>query len=390
MASEYQTLSDIGGNRNPVQETRFQELSAAGSMGSADGVAGNTGENLGNMGEHAFDNVPSVQGYVQGQFAQEDPFLNQLIGKMMDREKPMDLFNRFEETAGLPELRKTSSTLSKEINNIEDLLLQIEPDVSARSKESLVTEAQRRGMVEEGRKPHIEDLTMLGTALGRIQGGISEAERAVANKVQLTMQGQNMELEPYQLQYSVMVDRNARLLTGFTADRELQLDRIWDGIKRQREISDMEWVLANEIAAEERAYNRQLQLGAAENGIELKGGESYVDMLGLIGRSVSEQTRYDRGQDAKSGSGSNTKRTSAAVSDLEVIIKNSSNPQTAAGTYIDALENSGNYDDLDYDRLRAIEAGATNEQPSSEGNPFWRLMQNNQNPTANPSGTLNP
>src|SRR3990167_1407642 len=50
-ASEYETLYNIGvsgGGRNPVQETRFQELSKAGSYGNQYGIESSTGSYLTN------------------------------------------------------------------------------------------------------------------------------------------------------------------------------------------------------------------------------------------------------------------------------------------------------------------------------------------------------
>ena len=209
--------------------------------------------------------VPSVQSYVQGQFATEDPALTDLIKQMLAREKPLDIYGRLETEAGLPEMRGAASTLTKEIQALEDYLRQIEPDISARTRESLVTEAQRRGMVAEGRRPFLEKLGMFGTALGRISGRISEAERGIGTKVGLALRGQEMTLEPLQLRYSVMVDRNARLLTGFTQDRQTQLDMLFDKLQRQRQLSDREWQLANELAAEERAYNKEKEKNTISN-----------------------------------------------------------------------------------------------------------------------------
>ena len=238
--------------------------------------------------------VPSVQDYIKGQFASEDPALTDLVTKMMAREKPLDIYSRLETEAGLPELKGVSSSLSKEIASIEDYLTQIEPDVSARTRESLVTEAQRRGMVAEGRRPFLEKLGTVGTALGRISGRISEAERGIGTKVGLAMQGQQQELEPLQLRYTTMVDRNARMTTGFTADRQTKLDVLFDKLNRQRQLSDMEWQQASQLASEERQYTKTLQTSAANAGITLKGNETHDDILALIGKTAAEQIAYDR------------------------------------------------------------------------------------------------
>ena len=298
--TEFQQLAKT--DRNPIQETRYQELL------KQQGPAG---------GEVDFSQVPSVQSYVQGQFTTEDVALQDLVDKMLAREKPLDVYSRLETEAGLPELRGVSTTLSKEIASIEDYLDQIEPDVSARMRESLVTEAQRRGMVSAGREPFLEKLTKLGTALGRVSGRVSEAERGIATKTELGIRGEEMGLEPLKLRYQVMTDRNARMLTGFTADRQTQLDQLWDKLQRQRQLDDQEWELANTLASQERSYMQSLRTTAAGAGVTLKGTESADDILSLIGTTAAGTIQWERGfkerQLAKGGGGTAGERAQAVA-----------------------------------------------------------------------------
>ena len=250
--------------------------------------------------------VPSVSQYIEGQFATEDKALQDLVTQMMGREKPLDIYGRLEKEAGLPELRGVSTSLSKEIGSIEDYLDQIEPDVSARTRESLVTEAQRRGMVATGREPFLQKLTKLGTALGRVSGRVSEAERGIATKTELGMRGQEMDIEPLQLRYQVMVDRNARKLTGFTADRQTQLDALYDKLQRQRTLDDQDWQLAKQLDQEENSYIKSLKTSAAQAGVTLSGNESADDILGLIGKTAAESIQWERNYKTKTAGGTGT------------------------------------------------------------------------------------
>ena len=283
-------------DRNPIEETEFQNLAKQQGGGGTEGID--------------MSQVPSVQGFVESQFAGEDVALNDLVTRMLGREKPLDIYKRLETEAGLPELKGVSSTLSKEIASIEDYLTQIEPDISARTRESLVTEAQKRGMVAEGRRPFLEKLSTVGTALGRISGRISEAERGIATKTELGLRGQEQDIEPLQLRFQVMTDRNARRLTGFTADRQTKLDVLFDKLNRTRQLSDMEWQEANNLSREERSYMKTLQTSAANAGVRLTGGESSDAILDLIGKAAAEQIAYDR---RDKGTGTATERAQATA-----------------------------------------------------------------------------
>lgn len=266
------------------------DFAATGGSGKWTGGAGGGGGEYG-----AIQNVPSVTGYIGQQIAAEDPYLTALLERMGAREQPLEIYRGLEAEQGLPELRQVSTTLSKEIANLEDYLLQIEPMIAGRTRESLVTEPQRVSMVAAERKEPLEKLTRLGTALGRVSGRISEAESGVATKVQLALEGQKLDLEPYQLQYSVMVDRNARLASSFSEDRETLLDTLWRKLEREQYLSDREWETANTLAQYERQYLDTLRTSATGVGIELKGTETTGEILALIGSTVREEVEWERG-----------------------------------------------------------------------------------------------
>lgn len=227
--------------------------------------------------------VPSMEGYIKGQFPAEDAALNNIVMNMRSRENPLAMYGRLETESGLPALKESSASLSKEIANTEDYIEQVEPDISARTGQSLVTEAQRRGMVGAARQPWIEKLSKLGIGLSRIESEIGKRVADIATKVGLGIKGQEMELEPLKLQYTTLVDRNARLTSGFSVDRQTKLDSLYDKLNRERQLSDQEWQLANEIAAEERAYRRSLESSAAGAGVKNASGMSNADLLNATG-----------------------------------------------------------------------------------------------------------
>lgn len=285
-----QMLEKIGSGRNPVEQTEYQNLLSQ-QGGGGGGVD--------------FSQVPSVSQYVESQFASENTALQDLVNQMIGREKPLDIYSRLETQAGLPELRGVSTSLSKEIANVEDYLQSIEQDVSARTRESLVTEAQRRGIVAETRRLPEERLTRLGTALGRIGERISTSERGISTKVSLALQGQQMELEPLELRYKTIIDQNVRRTTGFVADRQTQLDLLFDKLQRERQLSDMELQQASQLAQEERQYYQGLKTSAADLGVTISGDESSDAILNAIAIARAEQVAYERSEKRRTGGGIN-------------------------------------------------------------------------------------
>ncbi len=257
----------------------------SGTSGGADGRS---------TGSIDYSQVPSVQEFTKGQFAAEDVPFQALITKMMGQEKPIDMFSRMESEAGIPELRGAARSMTKEIGSIEDVLDTIEGSVSGRTRESLVTESMRQRMVSSERQPHEKALAKLATGLGRVTGSISELASQLSQKVGLVMKGQMQELEPLKLMYSTLVDRNSRLASGFTVDRQTQLDIAFDKLARERTLSDQDWALVNSLAQEEREYTKTLRNAIAELGIQLTGNESLDQLLSMAGEGFAEQIKWDR------------------------------------------------------------------------------------------------
>src|SRR3990167_2533242 len=228
-------LQQFPGYQGWGQNEALADYNATG--GSGKGGSSNSASGL------DISSIPSTQSYVQGQFAGEDPYIKAITDKYASAEKPLDIYTRLENEAGVPQLRTTAGSLMKEVGNVEDILSGIEPDVAARTRESLVSEAMRRGLVQSKSEPWMEKLTKLGTGLGRVMEGLSLARQDIGTKVSLAMQGLEQELKPLEFAYSVKVDRNARLLSGFTDDKETQLSLMLDKLQRQRQLDDREWEL---------------------------------------------------------------------------------------------------------------------------------------------------
>lgn len=236
--------------------------------------------------------VPSVSGFLDKQFATEQAAVDPIVAAMQAREKPLDIYTKLEAEAGVPELRVTAKNIGSEINRLEDTLYGLEENIAGRTRESLVTEAMRGRMVAAEAEPMQKNLSRLTTGLGRIQGAISDAMQGINTKTSLALQGQEMDLEPLQFQFSTLVDRNTRALTGFTEDRQTALDQIYAKWERGNQVSDQEWQLAADIARTEAAYDREVRAAAAAAGVsDLSGG--YLDVLARVGRTVSDQQSFD-------------------------------------------------------------------------------------------------
>lgn len=248
--TDFATLVAIekDGQLNPAQDTELKNYRASGAGGASDGLASY---------DTLMKGLPSAVDYAKGLNATENSAFADYAKLASSQPLPLDLYTKLEESAGIPQLKTTQKTIQGQIYDLEDTLRRVEPDITARSGQSIVTEAQRRGMVTETEKPLIENLGWLGQSLGRVSNAITGEKADIGTKVGLAMQGFQQQLEPYKMKLTMTIDQNSRMMTGFTADRQSQLDILLAKVQRSEELSDREWQAAQDLAKEERQFENQ-------------------------------------------------------------------------------------------------------------------------------------
>lgn len=242
--------------------------------------------------------IPSTLDFAKNLNASEDNAFKDYLTAVTSQQSPIDAFMKMEQEAGLPLLKKASSTLSGQINDLEDTLFQVEDDVSARSRESMLTEAQRRGLVTETKRPMIESLERLGTALGRIGQQIKDAEGNILIKTQLIMESQDRALEPLKLNIQRLSDQNSRLLTGFSSDKETNLQVLLKKLDAQQQLNMAEMQQLNDLAKLSKQY--ELQKEAFNYGTEVVTVGGQVKLI----NSATGETIANLGSSSEGGSGS--------------------------------------------------------------------------------------
>lgn len=222
--------------------------------------------------------VPSIAGYTEQAYAPADEALKSYVMAMRGQQKPLDIYKSLETEAGLPEMKKVAGTLREQIGGLEDTIRRIEGDVAATTRESLVTEGQRSGMIQARQRPLLQNLGTLTTGLGRIEQGISAASQGIDTKTGLFIKGQEQELKPYEIQVSALQDKAARMVSGFTADAENQLQVSMAKWQRQNQLDDREVEQAFQIMMAEKGYNNELAKMKEQSGINISEYQKKSDI----------------------------------------------------------------------------------------------------------------
>ena len=169
-------------------------------------------------------------------------------------ESPTATYERLSSQYGLPEIMKGLETYRKQGAGVESLLSNLEPDVTARTTGSLLTEAERRYKVATEEAPLRKQLGELALGERTKTYQLGDVANLINTQLQLKQQERSQTLEPLKLRLSSLTDRFAREITGYNQSAEMELNTLSDKLGRERTLADREWQRMSDLAKMEREY----------------------------------------------------------------------------------------------------------------------------------------
>lgn len=231
----------------------------------------------GGSAQQNYDNfVASERARIDQQLASQKAEQEGLFGQFENLQRNQEalpaLYQRLETEAGIPELSQQAAAFKDQIFRVKSLLDRVGEDITARTSGTLTTEAQRRRLEASESETLNTELGRLGTGLAPVADLLSSAQGRLGTMMSLNAQEQEQELEPVKMRINALSDRFARELSGYSEQRELTLTSLLDKLERERFLSDRDWQLAQQLAAEERNFSRQKQLAKIQLGSQIKSG----------------------------------------------------------------------------------------------------------------------
>ncbi len=232
----------------------------------------------GNVSQPLFDFAASqkndMNALLERQKAEQQGLFDKYTGTLNNQEQLPALYKRLQTEAGIPDLSNAMQGYKTEIYRVKGLLDRLDEGVNSRNRGTYTTQGLRDRIANVEGTGLRTDLSRLGTGMEPIADLLTSAQNQVGTMLNLNIQQQEKALKPLEIQINSISDRFAREMTGFNQNRENQLTAITDKLTRERELSDREWELAQQLAAEERAYARQRSLAATSLGSYLTGGNN--------------------------------------------------------------------------------------------------------------------
>lgn len=193
--------------------------------------------------------------YLRGKIAQATP------------ENPVDIYNRSLNELGISDARTRVTNLRQQLFNTENLLANVEGDVSARTQDSLVTENQRRRLVGSEQAPLVTQTDTLGRNLGGALEDYGMITDEAGMQAKLDFEGQQMQRQSLMDRLQDKIDR------AKTAEEKRRWQAEFNRLKKKDAEATREFNKTFELQQQRLALERQrLSKASASSGGSSGGG----------------------------------------------------------------------------------------------------------------------
>jgi hypothetical protein len=247
----------------------------------------------------AADNA-ARQAMLDRQNSEQDSLFGEYGNKLETQERGTAMFDRLSRELGINDLGASAQAIKGQIYGVKDLLDRLDEDVNSRTSGTMTSDAMaRRIKAHEGGELNTQ-LGRLTTGLAPVADMLSSAQGMLGTKMQLETADQQKELEPLKMRINSLSDRYAREITGFEQSHEDTLNNLLNKLERERTLADREWQLTQQLAAEQREFQRQKELatmqlskggGGGGGGMLVGGGGGASKPSGPPARQSQFQSR---------------------------------------------------------------------------------------------------
>jgi hypothetical protein len=203
----------------------------------------------------------------------QNPSIGQLSGIMAKTpmENPLDIYNKALESLGIADARTRVQSTKEQLMNTENLLRNVEGNVSGRTQDSVVTEAQRQRLVAQEQEPLNEAMRVQGQNFDLAAGDYDRKIAEGTAQTEYGIQGQIQKRQALVDRMELMMDRakTAEDKRRWAAELKLQKQKLSEDTRRW----NAEFALEKEnFALKKASASRVASSGGGSGGS--RGGSS--------------------------------------------------------------------------------------------------------------------
>lgn len=196
---------------------------------------------------------------IGAQKAEGQEFLGGLTSFLGQQETLPAASDRLAKQLGIPQLRETTARLGEAGEDITSALFGLPEQVAGTTRDSLVTEAQRQGLIQSKAQPLQSNLAQISRAGERAGARLSTAESELGRRLGLEQQERQLQLLPFELGFSLLEQTQAREFSGYTFKEQAELDRLISNQNAGITLSEGERNRLSDLAIAEAGFRNALE-----------------------------------------------------------------------------------------------------------------------------------
>ena len=218
----------------------------------------------------------------RGRFGLSPDILGRLRSTISGFEQLPESAARIGQELQLPQQRENVLRLGELTSGLQNQLRALPEQVAGRSRESLVTAPQQQRIIQAEGQPIAQNLAQLAGVQELAGARLGQGEQQLGQRLGLEQAEQNRQLLPFEFEFTAEENSQARELSGYTFENQLELDRLisnqnagltWTNAERQR---------ASELAIAERGFENNLAQ-IRESGSQTRETSKFNESLAAFG-----------------------------------------------------------------------------------------------------------
>ena len=184
---------------------------------------------------------------------------------------PLNTYQNLLDQNGIPQLQKSAAGLTSQVNNLNMAIDRVPNTVRQNTTNSLVTEGQQEGMINNQKQQLSMAEQPLATALGNTENALTTQEGNIASEVGAVTSNNDLISQAGQLGVSTAQAVAAMKMTGYTQDAANMLQGLIQKMQITGQLDQAEWTTLSTLATQQQAYNQQINVIAQQQKYQTVG-----------------------------------------------------------------------------------------------------------------------
>lgn len=175
------------------------------------------------------------------------------------QEKYPQMYDRLAGQYQLPQMQEAYQMGSERLAGLSSQIMGMPDQIKGTTRDSMVTESQKQGMVQAGQAPLTQEAGVLGGQMEQLGSQMGMANEGINRAMSMQMAQQDRELAPYEMGISEEQRLTAMEHSGWSTENSQELSRLQSNQQAGITLSEGEKNRQHQLEVQKEQYKLQLE-----------------------------------------------------------------------------------------------------------------------------------